>query len=152
MISIHNIHAMFPPIPYYAGWPIVEGATSSSCVGQPFYLSCLHPYTTNYNVTWTSNGSPIDTSDVKYTVYGEQLEIKNVTKDLFSNVLTVYKCIVLYNGVMISGRPYFLHPIGTPYNILFPILIEMTYLLQTCFCFDCRPSCSTRSSYCRHNM
>ena len=98
---------------YCTGQPTARGTEGGACFGQPFYLTCLHSYTTGYDIIWSVNGSGIGTSDLVYVVTGGSLVVTNITEDLFSNVVTSFKCGVLLNGTKFTGEPYLMDPIGT---------------------------------------
>ena len=66
-----------------------------------------------YDIVWSVNGSGIGTSDLVYVVRGDILVVTNITEDLFSNVVTSFKCAVLLNGTRFTGEPYLMDPIGT---------------------------------------
>ena len=96
---------------YCTGQPTAQGTEGGVCSGQPFYLTCLHGYTTDYDIIWSVNGSGIGTSDLVYVVRGVNLVVTNITEDFFSNVVTSFKCAVLLNGTEITGEPYLMDPI-----------------------------------------
>ena len=97
------------------GQPTAQGTEGGACFGRPFYLTCVHGYTTDYDIIWNVNGSGIGTSDLLYVVIGGHgsLVVTNITVDLFSNVVTSFKCAVLLNGTKFTGEPYLMDPIGT---------------------------------------
>ena len=98
---------------YCTGQPTAQGTEGGACFGRPFYLTCLHSYTTDYDIIWSVNGSGIGTSNLVYVVVGGSLVVINITEDLFSNVVTSFKCAVLLNGTKFTGEPYLMDPIGT---------------------------------------
>ena len=98
---------------YCTGQPTAQGTEGGACFARPFYLTCLHGYTTDYDIIWSVNGSGIGTSDLVYVVRGDILVVKNITEDLFSNVVTSFNCAVLLNGTEFTGEPYLMDPIGT---------------------------------------
>ena len=49
---------------YCTGQPTAQGTEGGACFGRPFYLTCHHGYTTDYDVIWSVNGSGIGTSDL----------------------------------------------------------------------------------------
>ena len=100
---------------YCTGQPTAQGTEGGACFGQPFYLTCLHSYTTNHDIIWSVNGTNniIGTSNLVYFVGGVSLLVPNVTEDLFSNVVTTFKCAVILNGTKFTGEPYLMDPIGT---------------------------------------
>jgi hypothetical protein len=61
-------------------------------------------------VAWFGNGSGIGKGDQLYDVRGNLLEVKHITRDLFSNVVTTFQCAVVVNGTVISGEPYQMDP------------------------------------------
>ena len=78
------------------GQPTAQGTEGDACFGRPFYLTCLHGYINNHGITWSVNGSGIGTSDLVYVVRGDILVVTNITEDLFSNVVTSFKCAHQY--------------------------------------------------------
>ena len=101
------IHVLF-----CTGYPTAQGTEAQTCFGELFYVGCFHDYTTNNAVAWFGNGSGIGIGDQLYSMGGNILEVKNVTRDLFSNVVTTFQCAVVVNGTMISGDPYQMDPNG----------------------------------------
>ena len=95
------------------GQPTAQGTEGDACFGQPFYLTCLHSYTTDYDIIWSVNGSGIVTSGLVYAVIGGSLVVTNITEDLFSNVVTSFKCAVLLNGTKFTGEPYLINITST---------------------------------------
>ena len=90
---------------------MAQGTENGPCFGRPFYLVCFHDYTTS-SVTWTGNRSEIGNGDQLYAVRGPILEIRNVTRDHFSDVVTTFQCAVVVNSTVISGEPYQMDPNG----------------------------------------
>ena len=90
---------------------MAQGTGNGPCFGRLFYLVCFHDLTTS-TVTWTGNRSGIGNGNQLYSVRGHILEIKKVTRDLFSDVVTTFQCAVVVNGTMISGEPYQMDPNG----------------------------------------
>ena len=96
---------------YYTGQPTAQGTEGGACFGRPFYLTCLHSDISTNDIIWSVNGSGTD--NLVYFVRGINLLVTNITEDLFSNVVTTFKCAVLLNGTKFTGEPYLMDPIGT---------------------------------------
>jgi hypothetical protein len=96
----------------HTGYPTAQGTEANSCFGEQFYVGCFHDYTTSNAVAWFGNGSGIGKGDQLYDVRGNLLEVKHITRDLFSNVVTTFQCAVVVNGTVISGEPYQMDPNG----------------------------------------
>jgi hypothetical protein len=94
----------------HTGYPTAQGTEANSCFGEQFYVGCFHDYTTSNAVAWFGNGSGIGKGDQLYDVRGNLLEVKHITRDLFSNVVTTFQCAVVVNGTVISGEPYQMDP------------------------------------------
>ena len=127
---------------YCTGQPTAQGTEGGACFGRPFYLTCLHGYTTDYDVIWSENGSGIGTSDLVYVVRGDILVVTNITEDLFSNVVTSFKCAVLLNGTEITGEPYLMDPIGT---VTLVLCVMWSVFHEMCSLFRASPL--TRGSH-----